>query len=685
MGEGIPTGNKKKEIDEEQVKNLLAKLTLDEKINQMAGKPFIHFILQIAGYGKYSSFDTPSIERLGIPGIKFIDGPRGVGFKGSTAFPVAMARGATWDVELEERVGTIIGYEAAAGGANLCGAVCINVLRHPSWGRAQETFGEDPYHIGSMGAGLTRGLQKHVMACVKHFAANSIEESRFFVDVEMDERTLREIYLPHFKMCVDAGAASVMSAYNKLNGEYCGHNRHLLREILKEDWNFKGYVVSDFLYGVRNGEDAANAGLDLEMPFPRHFGKKLKKAVLSGRVSESKIDESVSRLLKQQLRFLHSNNETEYDKEIVGGDEHAALAREVSQKGTVLLKNEDGALPLIQGKIKKIAVLGRLADRINLGDRGSSTVRPPYAVTPFEGIKKRAGDSIEVIQYSGRRISRAKKIAEKSDAVVIVAGFTWKEEGEYIREVKVGGDRLNLDLLQRDVKLINAVSSVNDRCIVALESGTAIAMGPWIENIQAILMIWYPGMEGGNALADILFGDVNPSGKLPVNFPESGDQLFKFDNKAEKVNYNYYHGYRYFDKLGYKPLFPFGFGLSYTKYCYQNLKLSAGIIAKDGELDISVDVTNTGEMAGEEIVQLYIGYNGPQVDRPEKELKGFGRIALKPGETGTVNLKIRTEDLAYWDIDSGDWVVEAIEYAVYIGGSSMGMDLGLSDTFRVEN
>ncbi|MCP4647993.1 MAG: glycoside hydrolase family 3 protein, partial [bacterium] len=193
----------------------------------------------------------------------FIDGPRGVGFKGSTAFPVAMARGATWDVELEERVGAAIGYEAAAGGANLCGAVCINVLRHPSWGRAQETFGEDPHHIGSMGAGLTRGLQKHVMACVKHFAANSIEESRFFVDVQMDERTLREIYLPHFKMCVDAGAASVMSAYNKLNGEYCGHNRHLLREILKEDWNFKGYVVSDFLYGVRNGEDAVNAGLDL--------------------------------------------------------------------------------------------------------------------------------------------------------------------------------------------------------------------------------------------------------------------------------------------------------------------------------------------------------------------------------------------------------------------------------------
>ena len=669
---------------EAHVERLISKMILDEKIGQMAGKSLINGLVQLLGYGKYAPFKTPAVKRLGLPGIRFIDGPRGVNFKGSTAFPVSMARGATWDTELEERVGEAMGYEARAGGANLCGAVCINVLRHPSWGRSQETFGEDPYHIGRMGSSLVKGLQRHVMACAKHFAANSIEESRFFVDIHMDERVLREVYLPHFKMCVDAGVCAVMTAYNKLNGEYCGHNRHLIREILKGDWGFQGFVISDFLYGIRNTEHAVNAGLDIEMPYVIHFGRKLKKAVQQGKIPGSAIDETVRRILRQQLRFPHLEDKKSYAKERVGGPEHAWLAREVAQKGIVLLKNANSTLPLDRKEVRRIAVVGRFADTVNLGDRGSSAVRPPYAVTPLMGIKDHAGSMVEVLYDSGRRLSRVRSIAEKADAVIVVAGLTWKDEGEFIRELCIGGDRISLDLKERDLRLINAMTEVNNRCIVVLEGGGAITMEPWIKRVQAVLMTWYPGMEGGNALADILYGDVNPSGKLPITFPRSVNQLFRFDNRARQVEYNLYHGYRYFDKLGYKALFPFGFGLSYTTYKYNNLRLSKKSIKEDGELDVTFEVTNTGDMGGEEIVELYLGFESSTIDRPKKELRGFSRLSLEPGETKELTMKVRSIDTAYWDNDSGAWAIEPGDYRVYVGSSSRREDLHLSDTFRVE-
>ncbi len=666
---------------EQLVADLLSKMTLDEKVAQMSGKLKISLVSHVLGYGKYAPFETPAVKRLGIPGVRFIDGPRGVNFKGSTAFPVSMARGATWDPQLENRVGDAMGYEARAGGANFSGAVCINVLRHPSWGRSQETFGEDPDHIGRMAVGMATGLQNHVMACLKHYAANSIEESRFFVDVRMDERTLREVYLPHFKMCVDAGAAAVMSAYNKVNGKRCGHNRHLLTEILKDEWGFQGFVISDFLYGVRNAVAAVNAGLDIEMPIPIHFGRKLKQAVIDGKVPEPAIDEAVTRILRQQLRFSPLEKKSGYRRERVAGPEHTALAREVAQQGIVLLINENSALPLNHEKLRKIAVVGRLANKTNLGDRGSSSVRPPYAVTPLKGIRDRAG-SVSVVFDNGSSISRARRIAKEADAVIVVAGFTWRDEGEYIREFKIGGDRVDLNLSPKHIGLIEAVSSVNDRCIVALESGSAITMDPWKDRVPAILMIWYPGMEGGSALADILFGDVNPSGKLPITFPRSADQLFRFDNRARSVEYDRYHGYRYFDKHGLEPLFPFGFGLSYTTYRYENLRLSSETIGRSGKFKVSIDVTNTGARAGEEIVQLYLGCKGSKVDRAVKELKGFRRVSLKPGETRTVTFGVAASDLAYYDMDTSAWVIEEIEYIVYVGPSSKQEDL-LSASFKV--
>lgn len=662
------------------VREILSELTLDEKIRITSGNPLFCLLFQIAGYGKYCSFNTPALKRFKLPGIRFIDGPRGVCFKDCTAFPVAIARGAAWDADLEQRIGEAMGYEARSRGANLCGSVCINLVRHPSWGRAQEAFGEDPFHTGSLGAAAVRGLQKYVMACVKHLAANSIELSRFYVDIRMEERTLRELFLPHFKKCVDAGAASVMSAYNKLNGLYCGHNRHLLTEILKEEWGFGGFVVSDFLYGIRNTVEAAGAGLDLEMPYPKYYGRRLKRAVLKKKVNESVIDDAASRIISRQLML------PKFEKRPGDGisRKHTELALEAARKSIVLLKNENNILPLQMKKLREIAVVGRLADAVNLGDRGSSNVRPPYTVTPLEGIRRRAGQSIEVNSYTGRRISRAVKIAEQADAVIIIAGFTWKDEGEYIRELKRGGDRLRLDLLERDVRLIEAVSAVNKNCVVVIEAGSAVAMSGWIDRVRAVLMLWYPGMEGGNALADILFGDVNPCGKLPIAFPVSAEQLFGFDNRAKSVEYDRYHGYRYFDKNKMKPLFPFGFGLSYTSYRYNFIRLSKKVIGADEELVVTVNISNEGDIAGEEIAQLYVGYSGSKIDRPVKELRGFRRVPLNPGESTDVDFKISPADLAFWNEKSRKWDIERMEYTVFAGGSSADKDLKLKETFLIE-
>jgi beta-glucosidase len=678
------SSNDKSEI-EKAVHELLSKMTLGEKIDQMSPRTKVHLWKHLAGYGKYATFDTIENKRLKVPPVRFIDGPRGVNFKNSTAFPVSMARGATWDPELEERVGRAMGYEAAHGGANFFGGVCINVLRHPSWGRAQETFGEDPLHIGQMAVGMVSGLQEHVMACAKHFAANSIEESRLFVDVNMNERTLREVYLPHFKMCVDAGVASIMSAYNKLNGERCSHNRHLLRDILKNEWGFEGFVISDFVYAVRSTEDAANAGLDIEMPFERFYGKQLRQAVQEGRVSEEVINEAATRILRLKLRHSRLRSRAAYERSRVAGPEHQELAREVAQKGIVLLKNQDAVLPLERSALRTIAVVGELANQINLGDRGSSAVRPPYAITPLQGIREAVGSGTRVIFEKGKNLEQARKAAQDADVVIAVVGFTWEQEGEFIKEPRPrGGDRTDLGLLEAHRRLIESVSVVNDRCIIVLESGTAVTMESWKDAVAAILMAWYPGMEGGRAIADVLFGEVNPSGKLPITFPKSTEQLFDFDNRARQVTYDLLHGYRYFDNRKIEPDFHFGFGLSYTQYRYGNLRLSRDTIGRGESLWIDVDVANVGEMAGEETAQLYVGCSRSRVERPQKELKAFGRVALDPGETRTISFELAAASLAFFDTENGVWEIEEGEYVVYVGASSRWEDL-LSDRFIISD
>ncbi|MFX0024980.1 MAG: beta-glucosidase [Candidatus Hermodarchaeota archaeon] len=662
---------------ERKAEEILSYMMLQEKLWQMVGN--------MPGMPRYNYIPIPAgvDQALGIPGIQFTDGPRGVVVGNSTCFPVSMARGATWDLDLEARIGNVIGIEAKAQGANFFGGVCINLLRHPAWGRAQETYGEDSFHIGAFGVALLKGVQNHIMACAKHFACNSMENMRFKVDVKIDERTLREVYLWHFKKCVEAGVASIMSAYNKVNGKYCGHNSHLLRVILKNEWNFKGFVITDFVYGIYNGIDAVNAGVDIEMPIALHMRpKKLIKFLQMRKISEKQINEAVLRILRQKLKFAHKGNPSLYNKDRICCSDHVQLALEAARKAIVLLKNKENILPLNRNNIKKIAVIGKLADMPNIGDHGSSRVYPPYVITPLKGIKKAAGNGIEINYYEGTNLDEAGELARQADVVIIVVGYTHEDEGEYLRSSHMEGDRDSLRLHINDEKLILKVASINKNCIVILEGGSAIIVESWKEKVPAILMAWYPGMEGGTAIGDVIFGNFNPCGKLPIVIPKSENQLPFFDKYTESIEYGYYHGYKLIDKNEEQAAFPFGFGLSYTTYSYKNLRLSKDTIIIDDEIEIFADITNSGKMAGEEIAQLYIGYNNSSVNRPIKELKGFGKVRLEPGETKTLSIKLNTSDLAFYDINSKSWIIEKIEYIIYLGPSSRKEDL-LTTNFKI--
>jgi len=525
---------------EEKAKKILSIMTLEEKLNQMAGD----WTLNEGGpkmQKRYNAEPIPAGEdkKLGIPGILFSDGPRGVVIGSSTCFPTSMARGASWDLDLEEKIGNIIGIEAKAHGANYFGGVCINLLRHPAWGRAQETYGEESYHLGAFGVALLKGVQKHIMACAKHYACNSIENTRFELDVVIDERTLREVYLPHFKKCVDAGIASIMSAYNKVNGKYCGHNPHLLRDILKEDWNFNGFIITDFGWGIRNGVLAINAGVDIEMPFQwRMSPNKMLGYLNEGRITEEQIDEAVLRILRQKLKFAHPGDPQLYNKEKIACKEHTELALEAARKSIVLLKNKNSLLPLKKENIKQIAIFGQLADTPNIGDYGSSRVYPPYVITPLEGIKKIVGNEVSIIHDKGEDKEESKKLAKSSDISIIVVGYSFKDEGEGGGQKKsIGGDRDSLRLHQDEEKLVMEIASMTENCIVILNGGSSIIMESWKNKVSAILMSWYSGMEGGTALGEILFGDINPSAKLPAVIPKSEKQLPYFNTTTTQIEY----------------------------------------------------------------------------------------------------------------------------------------------------
>ncbi|MCG2589669.1 beta-glucosidase family protein [Rhodohalobacter sulfatireducens] len=673
------------EADEIAV-DLVSQMTFEEKLGQMTGD--MSFLDIASGLTSVLVFEKIPIvasgenERLNIPPFTFTDGPRGVVVTEATAFPVAMARGATWDRDLEFQVGDAIGKEARAAGANYFGGVCINLLRHPAWGRAQETFGEDPWHLGKMGVSLINGVQQHnVMACAKHYALNSIEESRFKVDVSVDERTLREVYLPHFKMAVDADVASIMSAYNKVRGEFAGQNRYLLTDILRNEWNFEGFVTSDWLFGLRDGVKGVNAGLDIEMPLDQHYTpEELKPAIESGEISIDQIDEMVRRVVRTKLLYITNTDTQEYTDEILASEEHQQLALEVAEKSMVLLKNDDDFLPLSAGEIESLAVIGEIADSDHTGDRGSSGTHPPYIITMLKGLQDYSNGSFEVIFDDGTDIESARQAAERADAVVYVVGYKSEDEGEYItsgdpevapeNQWGEGGDRPNLFLKPHDQNLLMESLPVNQNSVVTLIGGSGIMTNTWDQLTPSILMAWYPGMMGGEALANILFGKVNPSGKLPLSIPKDEEHLSFFQADIDSIHYGYYHGYTLLDKENNEPAYPFGFGLSYSNFEYSNLQLDKTRLAESDTLLVSVDVTNTGEMTGEEVVQLYIGFENSMVERPVKLLRGFEKERLNPRQTKTVSIPVAAKDLAWYNPDVKAWEVENMQYSVFIGGSS---------------
>ncbi|MCC6645510.1 MAG: glycoside hydrolase family 3 C-terminal domain-containing protein [Polyangiaceae bacterium] len=660
-----PAAEAEPEIDR-RTRELVAQMTLAEKVEQLHGS----HLYPVGGL-----WETTANERLGLPGLKMVDGPRGVRAGKATTFPVGMARGATWDPELERRVGEAMGEETAARGGDVLLAPTVNILRHPRWGRAQETYGEDTHHLGVMGAAFVMGAQEHVLASVKHYAGNSIEETRYEVDVRMEARTLREVYLPHFEHIVrTARPGSVMTAYNLVNGQYCSENPHLLRDILKGEWGFDGFVESDWVFGTRSTDAAALAGLDVEMPVDAYFGDKLVASVEAGRVPEAVVDEAARRVVKKQLE-LRRDHPTRPPPEVVESAPHVALARLVAERGVVLLRNVGDALPLTG--VTSLVVVGPLGATANLGDFGSSDARPTQAISPLAGLTARAG-ATPVTYVAGPTLSAEDvKLVGAASAAVVVVGWTGKDEGERIMD-KEGGDRASLRLSADQEAMIHAVAAASPRTIVVLEAGAAVVVRPWVDEVAAVLMAWYPGQEGGAALARLLFGDAAPAGRLPITFPRDEAQLPPFDDTSSVVEYGYLHGYRHVERAGETPEFPFGFGLTYTTFSLSNLRLDAPEIGASGATTARVDVTNTGGVAASELVQLFVATRGSKVERAPRDLRAFARVELAPGETQTVSLPVAARDTAYWDDGSGRFVVEPLGVDVEVATATARLTAALT-------
>jgi beta-glucosidase len=588
------------------------------------------------------------------------------------------------------RIGDAIGAELANAGANYFGGVCINLLRHPGWGRAQETYGEEPYLVGQLGSALTRGAQNHVMACVKHFALNSMENARFVVDVTADERALHEVYLPHFKRVVRSGVASVMSAYNSVNGEWCGENATLLNTVLRDEWGFDGFVISDFLFGLRDSVKSVQAGLDIEMPFRQQRNIHLAGAVADGTLSETDVDRAVVNIVATLLRFAPTFRREPVPARVLSRA-HRQLAREAATASMVLLRN-DGVLPLNRASLTKVAVLGRLAAIANLGDHGSSNVIAPDPVTLLDGLRA-ALPNVNVVHHE----TDVTEIDDAdADVVVVVVGFTFAEEGEFVSPAGAGpslkdifpertpadeaamqammerpgaqtrsregfapgGDRATLGLSSDDEALIADACARHDRVVVVVMSGSAVTMSSWDTNVSAVVMSWYPGIEGGHALADLLLGDADFTGRLPFVVPVDEADLPHWDINATTEVYDLFHGHALLRRKGVEPAYPFGFGLSYGTIGLLSAQMS------DAET-VSCRVTNSGDRNTSTVIQVYGGVPDSQFDRIERRLVGFACIDVLAGATTSVDLEV---DLSILDIrKNGTWITEPLPVHLWVG------------------
>lgn len=694
------------------IEALLKELTLEEKIGMIHGDGL---------------FRTKGVPRLGIPAVKFSDGPMGVRneFENEKWIPLRLsddyvsylpsnsALASTWNRELAYKSGKVLGEEARGRGKDMILAPGINIKRSPLCGRNFEYMSEDPYLSGEMAVPVIWGIQESdVAACVKHFAANNQETERLWVEVKVSDRAFREIYLPAFEKAVKEGKTlSLMGAYNRYKGEHCCESKYLLNDVLRTEWGYDGTVVSDW-GAVHDTKAAAESGLDIEMSVTDNFDEycmanPLKEAVEKGEISEELIDKKVRNILRMMER-LHMIGGEARKKGCYNTPEHRAAILETARESVVLLKNDEQRLPLEEAKTKKVLMIGDNANRQHSCGGGSAEIKALYEITPLMGVKKQLGGNAEVTYAKGyfaddcdieladnwqadslengggsvlsRREAdeslrkkreqlkaEAVKLAQDPsfDTVIVVGGQNHQQDLE-------GNDRADMKLPYGQDELISAILEVRQDAIVVIASGSPVEM-PWIENAKTLVWHWYAGMEGGTALADVLFGVVNPSGKLPETFPIchtdcSAHCIGEFPGK-EKAEYreDILVGYRYYDTKHVPVQFPFGYGLSYTEFAYSNLKVSK---TEQGSVMVELDVKNVGTRSGKETVQIYVGKKESAVVRAEKELKGFEKIELEMQESRIVSIELKKESFAYYDEAQQQFMVEPGIYTIYVGKSA---------------
>lgn len=642
---------------------LIAAMTLDEKISQLHLQPD-------AEHQRY----VPPIPRLGVPGFRIANGPAGMGpaddkpQKPATALPATMALASTFDTGLARRYGRLIGSETRALAHNVSEAPDINIARVPRNGRTFEGMGEDPVLVGALAAADIRGIQENgTIAEVKHYAANNQETQRFSIDEHIDERTLNEIYLPHFEQSVTEGrAGSVMCAFPKINGVFMCENPELLQGKLRDEWGFKGFIQSDW-GAAHSTVGSANAGMNLEMIDGTWYGDKLKQAVLAGQVTERRVDE----LLLPRFRTMFAFGQFDHPPVLtpLPTAEHDAAAKEFAERGMVLLRNEHAQLPL-DPAVRSIALIGPFATKAKTGGGGSSAVIPTSTVDPLPGLQQRVPGAAVTLD-DGSDPARAAELARSADVGIVMVGDNETE----------GKDRPSLALEGDQDALVTAVAAANPHTVVVVKSGGPVLM-PWASKVPAILQAWYPGQQDGAAVAAVLFGDVNPSAKLPITFPAADadtpantPEQFPGVDGVAKYSEGLQVGYRWFDAQGRTPLYPFGHGLSYTTFAFSGLSVRP---VGDGAL-ATFTVRNTGRRAGADVAQLYLGFPAA-AGEPPRQLKGFSRVSLAPGQAQRVTIHLAARDFSTWDTLTHTWRPVRGGFTVSVGDSSRSLPLRASLT-----
>lgn len=709
---------------EDRIEDALSRITVEEKV------ALIH---------AQSKFSSPGVARLGIPEFWMTDGPHGIrpevlwdewnqaGWTNDScvAFPALTCLAATWNPEAALLYGQSIGEEARYRNKTVLLGPGVNIYRTPLNGRNFEYMGEDPYLASQMVVPYVKGVQQNgVAACVKHYALNNQEINRHTTNVIVDDRALYEIYLPAFKAAVQEGKAwAIMGSYNLYKNQHNCHNRYLLNDILKGEWGFDGVVVSDW-GGVHNTEEAIYNGMDMEFgswtnglskgmgnAYDNYYlAHPYLKQIKEGKIGTKELDDKVRRILRLAFRTTMNRNRP-YGAML--SEEHIAAARKIGEEGIVLLQNKKNILPIDLNRTKKIAVIGENALKMMTVGGGSSSLKVQYECSPLDGIKRRMGDGIEISyargyvgdtggQFDGvssgqnlkddrsarQLIEEAVRIAQSADYVIFIGGLN--KSGHQDCE---DTDRKGLELPYKQDKVIGALAKVNKNLIVVNISGNAVAM-PWISEVPAVIQAWYLGTEAGNAIASVLVGDVNPSGKLPFTFPEKledvgAHQLGDYPGRQredgifdEKYNESIFVGYRWTDKQEIRPLFPFGHGLSYTTFAYGKATVNKKVMKIDEQIAITVPITNTGKRIGSEIVQLYISDLKSSLPRPVKELKGFSKIQLAPGETQEVTFLIDKQALSFFNDSRHEWVAEPGKFEAQIAASAT--DIKSKVTFELE-